>query len=82
MWLQDAIGTVSLLGSSEYSNPGAAYVQCSSVIKGTIVITSPQTYTVKFRGDGSSGVDYGLGIPVYIPGQSEVYTQVSITKIA
>ncbi|MEA5624110.1 hypothetical protein [Nostoc sp. UHCC 0251] len=81
-WLEDSSGTIVLLGSSAYNAPGAAYASTNSYIKGKIVVSSPTSYTVKFRGVNASSFIYTLGVQTGFPGQSEVYTQVNIMKVA
>ncbi|MDZ8085615.1 MAG: hypothetical protein RMY16_08465 [Nostoc sp. DedQUE12b] len=81
-WIEDSSGTIVLLGSSAYNAPGSAYAATNSYIKGKITVTSETSYTVKFKGVSASSFVYTLGVQTGFAGQSEVYTQVNITKVA
>ncbi|MDZ8108985.1 MAG: hypothetical protein RM338_25635 [Nostoc sp. DedQUE12a] len=81
-WLADSSNNIISLGTPQYSSEGAPYVTAISTIKGKIIVTSATEYSVKFWASNARSQNYVLGIATGISGQSEVYTQVNITKVA
>nr|WP_322709896.1 hypothetical protein [Nostoc sp. ChiSLP03a]MDZ8211041.1 hypothetical protein [Nostoc sp. ChiSLP03a] len=81
-WLADSSNNIILLGTPQYSSEGAPYTTIVSLIKGKIIVTPATAYTIKFWAANARTQNYVLGIAAGISGQSEMYTQVNITKVA
>jgi hypothetical protein len=81
-WLVDSSNNILILGTPQYSCEGAAYCSANSIIKGKIILTSATVCSVKFRASTGRSQNYVLGIAIGISGQSKMYTQVNIFKIA
>lgn len=71
-------GTTTLIGTSEYSNASADNADSRSMINGEFTITSNKAFEIQHYTNAVASS--GLGRPVN-SGESEVYTQVEITKI-
>lgn len=68
-----------ILGSSEFSDSGGSHPPTNSLVKGTFIISSAKTFELQHRCATTSTANNGFGRGVTFG--SNIYTQVSLTKI-
>jgi hypothetical protein len=70
----------SSVGTSGYSDAAGAYGQNHSFVDAIVTITSQKSFQLQYYASSAAGGTIGLGV-ANSTGESEVYTQVRITKI-
>lgn len=71
--------TTAIIGSSEYTHTTSVAGSMRSVLVGEITITTSKTFELQMYTGGAQATN-GLGVAA-VTGESEVYSQVKITKI-
>ncbi|MDZ8089025.1 MAG: hypothetical protein RMY16_26265 [Nostoc sp. DedQUE12b] len=80
-WIEDSTtAALVLLGTAEYSTVSS--VEWSRICGQIIISSEEQSFRVRFRATSSRSETNLLGAAINISGQSEIYTQINIIKVA